>query len=111
MVRLDLVREKVRRLKDTAAALRACTPLQASALAASRDTLDLVSFRVYLGSVRRPLGYASAASTTLPASISMSSAARGMPQAAPSVLPIAPSVSANAMSPPLLPVLLSIAVQ
>ena len=49
MVRLDLVREKVRRLKDTAAALRACTPPQASALAASRDALDLVSFRVYLG--------------------------------------------------------------
>jgi uncharacterized protein YutE (UPF0331/DUF86 family) len=48
MVRIDLVRDKVRRLRDTLAALRACLPADAVALAASRDARDLASFRVYL---------------------------------------------------------------
>ncbi|MGA7743743.1 MAG: DUF86 domain-containing protein [Polyangia bacterium] len=48
MVRVDLVRDKIGRLRDTAAWLRACLPEQASAMAASRDVRDLVSFRVYL---------------------------------------------------------------
>ena len=48
MVRLDLVRDKISRLRDTAAWLRACLPDQAAAMAASRDVRDLVSFRVYL---------------------------------------------------------------
>ena len=48
MVRIDLVRDKIRRLRETLAALRACLPGGASALAGDRDRLDLVSFRVYL---------------------------------------------------------------
>jgi uncharacterized protein YutE (UPF0331/DUF86 family) len=48
MVRLDLVRDKIGRLRETAALLRACLPEQAAAMAASRDVRDLVSFRVYL---------------------------------------------------------------
>ena len=48
MVRLDLVRDKISRLRDTAAWLRACLPEQAAAMTASRDVRDLVSFRVYL---------------------------------------------------------------
>ena len=48
MVRLDLVRDKIGRLRETAALLRACLPGQAAAMAASRDVRDLVSFRVYL---------------------------------------------------------------
>ena len=48
MVRPDLVRDKISRLRDTAAWLCACLPDQAAAMAASRDVRDLVSFRVYL---------------------------------------------------------------
>jgi uncharacterized protein YutE (UPF0331/DUF86 family) len=48
MVRTDLVRDKIRRLRDTLVALRECLPADAAALGASRDTRDLVSFRVYL---------------------------------------------------------------
>ena len=48
MVRLDLVRDKIGRLRETAALLRACLPGQAAAMAASRDVRDLVSFCVYL---------------------------------------------------------------
>jgi uncharacterized protein YutE (UPF0331/DUF86 family) len=49
MVRVDLVRDKVRRLRDTISALRACLPASPSSLTGDRDSLDLVSFRVYLG--------------------------------------------------------------
>jgi uncharacterized protein YutE (UPF0331/DUF86 family) len=48
MVRLDLVRDKISRLRDTTAWLRACLPEQTAAMTASRDVRDLVSFRVYL---------------------------------------------------------------
>jgi hypothetical protein len=46
MVRIDLVRDKIRRLRETLAALGACLPAEALALANDRDRLDLVSFRV-----------------------------------------------------------------
>ncbi len=48
MVRTDLVQDKVRRLRETLAALRGCLPANPAALAGSRDACDLVSFRVYL---------------------------------------------------------------
>jgi uncharacterized protein YutE (UPF0331/DUF86 family) len=48
MVRVDLVRDKISRLRDTAAWLRACLPEQAVTMAVSRDVRDLVSFRVYM---------------------------------------------------------------
>jgi uncharacterized protein YutE (UPF0331/DUF86 family) len=49
MVRVDLVRDKVRRLRDTAALLRACVPESPVGLSGNPDALHLVSFRVYLG--------------------------------------------------------------
>ena len=48
MVRPDLVREKARRLTETLAALHRVVPSDAVAMAADRDRLDLVAFRVYL---------------------------------------------------------------
>jgi uncharacterized protein YutE (UPF0331/DUF86 family) len=48
MVQLDLVRNKIARLRDTASALRACLPGTAVVMRADRDVRDLVSFRVYL---------------------------------------------------------------
>jgi len=48
MVQLDLVRDKIARLRDTASALRSCLPGTASVMSANRDARDLVSFRVYL---------------------------------------------------------------
>jgi len=48
MVRLDLVRDKVRRLRSTLELLRRCLPAESSALS-HPDLRDLVSFRVYLG--------------------------------------------------------------
>ena len=48
MVRIDLVRDKIRRLRQTLAALGACLPADAFSLTGDRDRLDLVSFRVYL---------------------------------------------------------------
>jgi uncharacterized protein YutE (UPF0331/DUF86 family) len=48
MVRIDLVRAKIGRLKDTVGALRGGLP-PAGATSASRDTIELASFRVYLG--------------------------------------------------------------
>jgi uncharacterized protein YutE (UPF0331/DUF86 family) len=48
MVRVDLVQHKVRRLRETLAALRACLLENPADLAGSRDACDLVSFRVYL---------------------------------------------------------------
>ena len=47
MVRLDLVREKIRRLRGTLAMLARVMPYDASALT-DRDAIDLVAFRVYL---------------------------------------------------------------
>jgi uncharacterized protein YutE (UPF0331/DUF86 family) len=47
MVRMDLVREKIRRLRATLDLLARCLPADAAVLA-DRDALDLVSFRVYL---------------------------------------------------------------
>jgi uncharacterized protein YutE (UPF0331/DUF86 family) len=47
MVRVELIRDKIRRLKDTLDALRRTLPQRPDGLA-SRDGLDLVSFRVYL---------------------------------------------------------------
>jgi uncharacterized protein YutE (UPF0331/DUF86 family) len=48
MVRVDLVHDKVRRLRATLAALAGCLPADPAALGASRDARDLASFRVYL---------------------------------------------------------------
>ena len=48
MVQLDLVRDKIARLRDTASALRSCLPGTVTIMAANRDVRDLVSFRVYL---------------------------------------------------------------
>ncbi len=48
MVQLNLVRDKIVRLRDTAAALRSCLPGTATSMTTSRDVRDLVSFRVYL---------------------------------------------------------------
>lgn len=47
MVRVDLVREKIRRLRATLAALEQRLPPDAGGLT-DRDVLDLVAFRVYL---------------------------------------------------------------
>ena len=48
MIHVEVVREKVRRLLDTADALRRVLPESADALAVDRDRRDLVAFRVYL---------------------------------------------------------------
>lgn len=48
MVKVDLVRDKIRRLRDTAALLASCLPPDARALEADRDARDLAAFRVYL---------------------------------------------------------------
>ena len=48
MVRLELVRDKIVRLRDTAMALRSCLPGTVTVMAVNRDVRDLVSFRVYL---------------------------------------------------------------
>ena len=48
MVQLDLVRDKIVRLRDTASALRSCLPGTVAVMTANRDVRDLVSFRVYL---------------------------------------------------------------
>jgi len=48
MVRIELVRDKIRRLRETVAALRDALPSSPLGLS-HRDALDLVSFRVYLG--------------------------------------------------------------
>jgi uncharacterized protein YutE (UPF0331/DUF86 family) len=47
MVRVDLVREKIRRLRGTLAMLARILPPEASSLL-ERDAIDLVAFRVYL---------------------------------------------------------------
>jgi len=49
MVRIDLVRDKIRRLRESVGLLRAALPGSPADLARDRDRLDLVSFRVYLG--------------------------------------------------------------
>ena len=48
MVRLELIREKIRRLRDTGALLAKCLPPDAQRLRAERDARDLLAFRVYL---------------------------------------------------------------
>lgn len=48
MVQLDIVRDKVARMRDTAEWLRSCLPPNAADMTASRNVRDLVSFRVYL---------------------------------------------------------------
>jgi uncharacterized protein YutE (UPF0331/DUF86 family) len=48
MVRVELIRDKIRRLMDTLAALRSALPATETELS-NRDTRDLVAFRVYLG--------------------------------------------------------------
>jgi uncharacterized protein YutE (UPF0331/DUF86 family) len=48
MVRADLVAAKLRELDDRLARVHARVPSQASALAADRDTLDLVAFNLML---------------------------------------------------------------
>lgn len=47
LVRLALIREKLRQIRENADLLRACLPADAAGLA-DRDVLHLVSFRVYL---------------------------------------------------------------
>ena len=48
MVRIEVVREKIRRLRATLEALNARLPSDADSMTSDRDVLDLVSFRVYL---------------------------------------------------------------
>jgi len=48
MVQLDLVRDKVARVRDAAAWLRDCLPASPNEMTANRNLRDLVSFRVYL---------------------------------------------------------------
>ncbi len=48
MVRVDLVRLKVARIRETGEALRRVLPQDAADLGLDRDRLDLVAFRVYL---------------------------------------------------------------
>lgn len=48
MVRIEVVREKVRRLRATLEALRSRLPAEPDGMGSDRDVLDLVSFRVYL---------------------------------------------------------------
>jgi uncharacterized protein YutE (UPF0331/DUF86 family) len=48
MVRIDLVRAKIARLRKTAASLSRCLPASALILKTDDDALDLVSFRFYL---------------------------------------------------------------
>jgi uncharacterized protein YutE (UPF0331/DUF86 family) len=47
MVRIEVVREKIRRMRATLAMLARVRPARASALK-DRDAIDLVAFRVYL---------------------------------------------------------------
>jgi hypothetical protein len=47
MVRVDLVRDKIRRLRDTGQALLACLPGDPGPLAADRDAIDLVAFQAF----------------------------------------------------------------
>src|SRR2546428_14152300 len=48
VVRVEIVRDKVRRLLGTLDLLRACLPEDAASFTSNRDALDLASFRVYL---------------------------------------------------------------
>lgn len=48
MVELEVVRQRVARMRDTAQWLEACLPAQAGEMVADRNVRDLVSFRVYL---------------------------------------------------------------
>ncbi len=57
MVQVQIIRDKIRRLRETVAALRSALPATVEGLG-SRDALDLVSFRVYL-SVQEAIDLAS----------------------------------------------------
>jgi uncharacterized protein YutE (UPF0331/DUF86 family) len=48
MVQLEVVRQKVARMRDTGERLKACLPAGAGDMISNRDVRDLVSFRVYL---------------------------------------------------------------
>jgi len=48
MVQLEVIRQKVARLRDTTARLHACLPGAVADMVSDRDILDLVSFRAYL---------------------------------------------------------------
>ena len=48
MVQLEIVRQKVSRMRDTGLRLKACLPATSDTVANDPDVRDLVSFRVYL---------------------------------------------------------------
>jgi uncharacterized protein YutE (UPF0331/DUF86 family) len=48
MVQLDIVRQKIARMRDTRQWLEGCLPTGSAEMVADRDVRDLVSFRVYL---------------------------------------------------------------
>jgi uncharacterized protein YutE (UPF0331/DUF86 family) len=48
MVQLEVVRQKVARMRDTGQWLKACLPATAADMVGDRNVRDLVSFRVYL---------------------------------------------------------------
>jgi hypothetical protein len=54
LVQIELVRDKIRRLRETIAGLRSALPAEVDGLL-TRDVLDLVSFRVYLPDVANTL--------------------------------------------------------
>ncbi len=49
MTRIDLVRDKIRRIRHVVELLERCLPDAPAALARDEDALHLVAFRVYLG--------------------------------------------------------------
>lgn len=57
MVQIEIVRDKIRRLRETVAGLRSALPADIARFS-DRDVLDLVSFRVYL-SVQEAIDLAS----------------------------------------------------
>lgn len=48
MVQLEVVRQKLSRMRDTRQWLKKCLPAASATMEADRDVRDLVSFRVYL---------------------------------------------------------------
>jgi len=48
MVQLEIVRQKIARMRDTGQWLKACLPAGSADMVRDRDVRDLVSFRVYL---------------------------------------------------------------
>lgn len=49
MVRIELLTDKVRRLRELVATLKRCLPADPNILSVDTDLRDLVAFRVYLG--------------------------------------------------------------